>query len=111
MEGAEAGPVSTVPRHRKKRNPQLTGPRATRGSEDRATKLEYPQAIIAERRVFLEPQQVHFARRRAITQYALDSFLVTCSPQASDRGCPQASLCDVPHISIYQRLAIPLSSL
>ena len=75
MEGAEAGPVSTVPRHGKKRNPQLPGPRATRGSEDRATKLEYPQAIIAERRVFLEPQQVHFARRRAITQYALDSFL------------------------------------
>lgn len=41
----------------------------------------------------------------------LDSFLVTCSPQASGRECPQASLCDVPHISIYQRLAIPLSSL
>ena len=38
MEGAEAGSVSTVPRHGKKRNPQLTGPRATRGSEDRATK-------------------------------------------------------------------------
>ncbi|MGJ1078882.1 hypothetical protein ACR77U_12650 [Enterococcus faecium] len=38
MEGAEAGPVSTVPRHGKKKNPQLTGPRATRGSEDRATK-------------------------------------------------------------------------
>lgn len=32
----------------------------------------------------------------------LDSFLVTCSPRASGRECPQASLCDVPHISIYQ---------
>lgn len=41
----------------------------------------------------------------------LDSFLVTCSPRTSGRECPQASLCDVPHISIYQRLAIPLSSL
>ena len=41
----------------------------------------------------------------------LDSCLVTCSPQASSADAPQTSLCDVPHISIYQRLAIPLSSL
>ena len=42
MEGAEAGPVSTLPRHRK-RNPQLTGPRANAAREPRDKGLKVMQ--------------------------------------------------------------------
>ena len=43
MEGAEAGPVSTVSRHGKKRNPQLTGPRANAAREPRDKGLKVMQ--------------------------------------------------------------------